>query len=63
MKVNNKRSQAISLNTITTKMSEGKATKINEEIKSINKKEHKCEIIKVKNKYEERHILLIKKIN
>ena len=41
----------------------GKATKINEEIKSINKKEHKCEIIRVKNKYEERHILLIKKIN
>ena len=41
----------------------GKEVKINEEIQSINKKEHKCEIIKVKNKYEERHILLIKKAN
>jgi len=41
----------------------GKRTKIEEEIESINKKEHKCEIIKVKNKYEERHILLIKKAN
>ena len=29
----------------------GKEVKINEEIQSINKKEHKCEIIKVKNKY------------
>ena len=41
----------------------GKEVKINEEIQSINKKEHKCEIIKVRNKYEERHILLIKKAN
>jgi len=41
----------------------GKEVKINEEIQSINKKDHKCEIIKVRNKYEERHILLIKKAN
>ena len=41
----------------------GKRTKIEEEIESINKKEHKCEIIKLKNKYEERHILLIEKLH
>ena len=41
----------------------GKRTKVEEEIESINKKEHKCEIIKLKNKYEERHILLIEKLH
>ncbi len=41
----------------------GKRAKIEEEIESINKKEHKCEIIKLKNKYEERHILLIEKLH
>ena len=41
----------------------GKRTKVEEEIESINKKEHKCEIIKLNNKYEERHILLIEKLH
>tara|TARA_B100000780_G_scaffold147610_1_gene103151 strand:- start:312 stop:905 length:594 start_codon:yes stop_codon:yes gene_type:complete len=41
----------------------GKEEKILEEIETINKKEHKCEIIRIKNKYEERHILVITKQN
>ena len=41
----------------------GKEEKILEEIETINKKEHKYEIIRIKNKYEERHILVITKEN
>ena len=41
----------------------GKEEKILEEIETINKKEHKCEIIRIKNKYDERHILVITKQN
>jgi hypothetical protein len=41
----------------------GKEEKILEEIETINKKEHKYEIIRIKNKYEERHILVITKQN
>lgn len=41
----------------------GKRNKIEEEIKSINKKDHNCEIIKQENEEQERHILLITKIN
>ena len=32
-------------------------------LKSINKKDHNCEIIKQENEEQERHILLITKIN
>ncbi|MDA9094640.1 class I SAM-dependent methyltransferase [Gammaproteobacteria bacterium] len=39
----------------------GKEERIQEELQSIDKKLHKCEIIKLDNKKEERHILQITK--